>query len=117
MILGKDGMQLLTDARRAGSRVPILMLTARDTVEDRVQGLEHGAVDYLVKRFAFAELRTRIPDQRRGSCGVIRRRMLAHAIANPCTANGTKKRGQADGPGNAYLCAASFDRVRDGGDS
>ncbi len=51
-----DGLALLADLRAAGNKIPILVLTARDTVEDRVAGLDTGADDYLVKPFATAEL-------------------------------------------------------------
>ncbi len=60
MLPGKDGLPVLRDLRVTGNRVPVLMLTARDTVADRVLGLESGADDYLVKPFAFAELVARI---------------------------------------------------------
>jgi DNA-binding response OmpR family regulator len=55
-----DGLQLLATMRRAGNNVPILILTARDAVEDRVGGLDAGADDYLVKPFAVVELVSRI---------------------------------------------------------
>jgi DNA-binding response OmpR family regulator len=51
-----DGLDLLVEHRQAGSRVPVLVLTARDAVEARVAGLDAGADDYLVKPFAMAEL-------------------------------------------------------------
>lgn len=54
------GMELLQQLRRKGSDLPVLVLTARDTVRDRVAGLEAGADDYLVKPFALAELVARI---------------------------------------------------------
>jgi DNA-binding response OmpR family regulator len=60
MLPGRDGMHVLAGLRRAGDRTPVLMLTARDAVEDRVQGLDQGADDYLVKPFAFAELLARL---------------------------------------------------------
>ena len=60
MLPGLDGWQVLRDVRRAGLQVPVLFLTARDHVEDRVKGLESGADDYLVKPFAFAELLARV---------------------------------------------------------
>ena len=60
MIPSRDGMQILAGIRKSGSRLPVLMLTARDTIEDRVHGLDQGADDYLVKPFAFAELLARI---------------------------------------------------------
>jgi DNA-binding response OmpR family regulator len=60
MLPGRDGLQVLADLRRAGNAVPVLVLTARDAVEDRVAGLDGGADDYLVKPFAFAELLARL---------------------------------------------------------
>jgi len=60
MLPGMDGIALTTALRAAGSDLPVLMLTARDTVDDRVTGLRAGADDYLVKPFAFAELVARI---------------------------------------------------------
>lgn len=60
MLPGKDGWAILKDLRTAGNRTPILILTARDAVRDRVKGLELGADDYLVKPYAFAELVARI---------------------------------------------------------
>jgi heavy metal response regulator len=55
-----DGLDLLRELRDRGLMTPVLLLTARDTVEDRVQGLDAGADDYLVKPFAFSELLARI---------------------------------------------------------
>jgi DNA-binding response OmpR family regulator len=60
MLPGRDGLQILRDLRGRGFSKPILVLTARDTVDDRVQGLDSGADDYLVKPFAFAELVARL---------------------------------------------------------
>ena len=57
---GIDGWRVLEELRGSGSEVPVLFLTARDQVEDRVRGLELGADDYLVKPFAFSELLARI---------------------------------------------------------
>lgn len=57
---GRDGLDILRAMREAGVATPVLVLTARDTVGDRVQGLNSGADDYLVKPFAFAELLARI---------------------------------------------------------
>jgi len=55
-----DGVQVCRELRAKGSQVPVLMLTARDAIEDRISGLDSGADDYLVKPFAFQELLARI---------------------------------------------------------
>jgi two-component system, OmpR family, copper resistance phosphate regulon response regulator CusR len=60
MLPGRDGMGILRELRSKGIAKPILILTARDSVEDRVRGLDEGANDYLVKPFAFAELLARL---------------------------------------------------------
>lgn len=60
MLPKKDGWSVLAELREAGVRTPVLFLTARDSVRDRVKGLERGADDYLVKPFAFSELLARI---------------------------------------------------------
>jgi two-component system copper resistance phosphate regulon response regulator CusR len=60
MLPGLDGWQVLRALREAGRDLPVLFLTARDDVADRVRGLELGADDYLVKPFAFSELLARI---------------------------------------------------------
>ncbi len=56
----RDGIELLRDLRSRGTHVPVLVLTARDAVQDRVLGLEAGADDYLAKPFAFSELLARM---------------------------------------------------------
>ena len=60
MLPGKDGWQICEALREVGSRVPILMLTARDGVGDRIKGLDLGADDYLPKPFDFGELLARV---------------------------------------------------------
>ena len=60
MLPKRDGLEVLTALRRRGLQTPVLVLTAKDTVEDRVQGLDLGADDYLVKPFTFPELLARI---------------------------------------------------------
>jgi len=69
----KDGLEVLSEARAAGYLTPVLVLTARDAVPDRVMGLNGGADDYLTKPFAFAELLARLrallrrgPEPKRG---------------------------------------------------
>lgn len=60
MLPGRDGFEILATLRKRGITTPIMILTACDTVEDRVRGLDSGADDYLVKPFAFPELLARI---------------------------------------------------------
>jgi len=60
MLPGLSGFEICRKLREAGQRVPVLMLTARDAVQDRVAGLDHGADDYLTKPFEFRELLARM---------------------------------------------------------
>jgi len=60
MLPDRDGWSILKNLRESGNQKPVLFLTARDVVEDRVKGLELGADDYLVKPFAFSELLARV---------------------------------------------------------
>ena len=60
MLPGRDGIEVLATLRKRGMQTPILILTAKDAIEDRVYGLDSGADDYLVKSFAFPELLARI---------------------------------------------------------
>lgn len=60
MLPGRDGLQVLSTLRKRGLQTPVLILTARDAIEDRVLGLDKGANDYLVKPFAFPELLARV---------------------------------------------------------
>ena len=60
MIPEKNGFEVCRELREKGSQIPILMLTARDAVEDRIEGLDTGADDYLTKPFAFGELLARL---------------------------------------------------------
>lgn len=60
MLPGRDGIEVLTTLRKRGTQTPVLILTAKDAIEDRVLGLDSGADDYLVKPFAFSELLARI---------------------------------------------------------
>lgn len=75
---GKDGLQLLHELRAAGNEMPVLILTARDAVADRVSGLDNGADDYLVKPFALDELNARLR-------ALLRRRS---GRATPCLRHG-----------------------------
>jgi two-component system, OmpR family, copper resistance phosphate regulon response regulator CusR len=60
MLPGRDGIAVLTTLRKRGLQTPVLILTAKDAVDDRVLGLDSGADDYLVKPFAFPELLARL---------------------------------------------------------
>jgi two-component system copper resistance phosphate regulon response regulator CusR len=60
MLPARDGWSVLAELRRSGTHTPVLFLTARDAIHDRVKGLELGADDYLVKPFAFSELLARV---------------------------------------------------------
>ncbi|MGI8800944.1 MAG: response regulator transcription factor [Solirubrobacteraceae bacterium] len=66
MLPGRDGLSVLRAIRRARPGLPVLMLTARAEIADRVEGLDAGATDYLVKPFAFAELAARVRVHLRG---------------------------------------------------
>ena len=71
MLPGLNGWQVLETLRRSGKEMPVLFLTARDQVEDRVRGLELGADDYLVKPFAFSEFLARVRTLLRRGKGVM----------------------------------------------
>ena len=71
MLPVRDGIEVCLTLREKGIRTPVLMLTARDSVEDRVRGLDSGADDYLVKPFAFAELVARVRALLRRDPGVL----------------------------------------------
>jgi Response regulators consisting of a CheY-like receiver domain and a winged-helix DNA-binding domain len=76
MLPGRSGLQLLGQLRSEGRHIPVLMLTARTGIDDRVAGLERGADDYLAKPFAFAELVAR--------CRALLRRATTLAPALTC---------------------------------
>jgi len=92
MLPGMDGFQVCQQLRKAGHRVPILMLTARDAVEDRIMGLDHGADDYLTKPFEFRELLARLRALLRRS-GDLRPAKLEVADLIVDTASQSAKRG------------------------
>ncbi len=75
MLPGQDGWSVLRELRQRRNQVPVLFLTARDGVSDRVRGLELGADDYLIKPFAFSELLARLCTILRR--GVVRQQMTA----------------------------------------
>lgn len=69
MMPGKDGFQVLREMRQKGIDTPVMFLTARDAIEDRVAGLDGGAADYMVKPFSFNELTARLRAMTRKSFG------------------------------------------------
>ncbi len=75
---GKDGFDVLRELRREKNTVPVIIITARDAVEDRIKGLDFGADDYLVKPFSIGELQARMR-------AVVRR---DHGVAEPMLSNG-----------------------------
>jgi DNA-binding response OmpR family regulator len=75
MLPQRDGLSLLAELRRRGRTTHVLLLTARDTVADRVQGLRAGADDYLVKPFALDELLARVEALCRRACGDAKNRV------------------------------------------
>ena len=78
MLPGRSGLELLMTMRQRGCKTPVLILTARDSVEDRVRGLDAGADDYLVKPFAFPELLARVRAlSRRGAPDLASRLQIA----------------------------------------
>jgi two-component system copper resistance phosphate regulon response regulator CusR len=60
MLPDRDGLSVISELRRSGRQTPVLFLTARDTIQDKVKGLESGGDDYMVKPFAFSELLARV---------------------------------------------------------
>jgi heavy metal response regulator len=93
MLPGKPGFQVVRELRQAKVGTPVLLLTARDAVEDKVQGLDAGADDYLTKPFAFAELLARVRAlMRRGGPGQAPVLQVADLTLDPATR--TVKRGR-----------------------
>ena len=79
MLPGKDGLTLIEELRRRGWKVPVLILSARRSVEDRVKGLQTGGDDYLTKPFAFSELLARIQALIRRTTGASEPTRLTYA--------------------------------------
>jgi two-component system copper resistance phosphate regulon response regulator CusR len=96
MLPGRDGFAVCRAIRDAGSAVPILMVTARDAVEARIEGLDCGADDYLVKPFAFGELLARVRALvRRGRQPLLPERIAAGALAIDTRRREVRLRGTA----------------------
>jgi two-component system, OmpR family, response regulator QseB len=73
---GKDGLEILRELRSHGQRLPTIVLTARDDVEDKVAGLEGGADDYVTKPFRFEELLARVRARLRADTGAVQAAVL-----------------------------------------
>jgi two-component system copper resistance phosphate regulon response regulator CusR len=92
MLPGRSGLEVLSTLRRRGLWTPVLILTAKDAVEDRVAGLDCGADDYLVKPFAFAELLARIRALlRRGRADHVLRLKAADLVVDLVTRSVSRK--------------------------
>jgi DNA-binding response OmpR family regulator len=85
MLPRKSGLDVLKDLKAGGVKAPVLLLTARDTVEDRVKGLNLGADDYLTKPFAFEELLARIKVLMRRGVGGVKPLVFADLALDPAT--------------------------------
>ncbi|HEX6363466.1 MAG TPA: winged helix-turn-helix domain-containing protein [Albitalea sp.] len=91
----KDGMQVLAEARRAGIALPVLVLTARDAVSDRVRGLDVGADDYVVKPVDLHELAARLRALVRRAHGQPHERLTAQDVVLDPAARSVTRAGQA----------------------
>ena len=85
---GKDGLEVLRELRAAGQRLPVIILTARDDVSDKVAGLEGGADDYMTKPFRFEELLARVRARLRDEGTVERTVLAAGASCSTCAPAG-----------------------------
>jgi DNA-binding response OmpR family regulator len=91
----RSGLEVLAELRGAGSRVPVMLLTARDAPADRVAGLDQGADDYLVKPFNFDELLARIRALQRRSPALLRPTLtIGNLTIDPATREATTPRGE-----------------------
>jgi len=95
MMPGADGFQVLEHIRKNGNTMPVLFLTARDSIDDRVRGLDSGANDYLVKPFSFEELMARIRAMTRTPFGMADNRLTVGDLIMDCSAH-TVTRGGTD---------------------
>ncbi len=95
MLPGRDGLSLIEALRQRGSAVPVLVLSAKRSVADRVRGLETGGDDYLTKPFAFAELLARVQALvRRGTAAPETTRLVAGPLALDLLTRETTRSGQ-----------------------
>lgn len=92
---GRDGIEVLSAVRRRGLQTPVVVLTARDTLEDRVVGLDAGADDYVVKPFAFAELLARIRAVSRRGRPAEAERLTVDTLVVDCATRRVARAGRA----------------------
>ena len=92
MLPKKDGLEVLNAVRKSGNDLPVLMLTAKGTVEDRVKGLDTGADDYLVKPFAISELLARVRSLLRRKKESVNETLHRRSDARSGVAQSNKKR-------------------------
>ena len=93
MMPRKDGMEVLRTIRAAGNATPVLILTARDAVEDKVSGLDSGASDYLIKPFSFEELAARLRAMLRKSTGTAANTLAIADLVMDCSARTVSRGG------------------------
>ena len=89
-----DGLEVLRQLRQAGKTTPVLFLTARDAVVDRVKGLDSGANDYLVKPFAFAELLARLRAMTRNPFGMVENVLRVADLTMDCASHRVERAGK-----------------------
>lgn len=93
MMPRRDGMEVLRTMRAAGNATPVLILTARDAVEDKVSGLDSGANDYLIKPFSFEELAARLRAMLRKSTGAAANTLAIADLVMDCSARTVSRGG------------------------
>ena len=96
MLPGRDGISILKEMRKEGNYTPVLLLTARDSIEDRVTGLDTGADDYLIKPFAFEELlaRVRVMLRKQGEIKPMEEKYIVADLVVNCKTHEVTRAGQ-----------------------
>lgn len=111
MLPERDGWQIISELRRIGKQIPTLFLTARDSVADRVKGLELGADDYLIKPFAFSELLARVRTiLRRGPVRKTENLLFADLELDPISHRATRAGKRLDLTPKEFLLLSLFVR-------
>lgn len=93
MMPGADGFEVLRSLRATGKTTPVLFLTARDSVADKVKGLDSGANDYLIKPFSFEELMARVRAMTRNQFGMTDNKLCVADLVVDCAAHSVKRGG------------------------